>query len=186
MPEQYHPPNVNQPRVLNRWLDVNSQNGPISRTGTYFTIPAFSITVDTPPISYIVGRFLYNAPNNFSITTIPDLSNLTCLLVIAFDDFDGTVKRYKLNDYAGISVNDTFEQYTNQRIYKTFYIEVWSDEVLTVSSAALTFYTSKKNSTDYRFGLDTALLTTPTIDTLLYCQIDSGNFNLPLTFDSAQ
>lgn len=46
MPEPLHPPyNVTQPRQLNRWLDVNSQNGPLTRTRGFISVPFNTIPV---------------------------------------------------------------------------------------------------------------------------------------------
>lgn len=44
MPEPLHPPyGILQPRTLVRWLDINSQNGPLTRSRYFFTVPAYNI-----------------------------------------------------------------------------------------------------------------------------------------------
>lgn len=59
MPEPLHPPyNVVQPRQLNRWLDVNSQNGPLTRTRGFISVP-----FNTIPVIPLVGQKI-NFTNN--------------------------------------------------------------------------------------------------------------------------
>jgi hypothetical protein len=86
MPDTNHPPyglGAQQPRTLIRWLDVNSQNGPLKRARYTLTIPAFTLNVSAfpaPPLHpYINGDWItaawnYTSPNRF---TILDLSHFT-------------------------------------------------------------------------------------------------------------
>ena len=182
MPEQYHPPNVNQPRVLNRWLDVNAQNGPISRTGTYLIVPAFTFTKEPYALcAYAYGMFTCVAAKNFSFINLPDLSDYDFLLVVSFVDADLTIKRYKLNDI-DIDIGVDILPYTNQRIAKSFCIEIWSDQSAAILASSLTLQTSPKNAVDYRFGLDSSIATV-TEKTDIFAVAGIPGFPLPLTFN---
>lgn len=61
MPEPLHPPyGITQPRQLQRWLDVNSQNGPLGRTRQFITIPTDAVN---PPIIPVRGITIINNGN---------------------------------------------------------------------------------------------------------------------------
>lgn len=71
MPEPLHPPYaagaITIPRQLNRWLDVNQQNGPLTRARYFILLPAFTVTGTWIGVSDIVAAFNFEATNNFSI-----------------------------------------------------------------------------------------------------------------------
>jgi len=184
MPEQLHPPyGIVQPRILNRWLDVNSQNGPLKRCETFFTIPLNEIGHEQDvKIPYIVMSFNYTATNNFSMKITSDIFTgniFRCYLCVSFDDNEShpyiptNTKRYLLATALGtgnqIPLTIPIEPYTNQVIKKNFTIEFWTiDDGSTLSPgelvylgtlAPITIYTSVKQKVDYRFGQDLSLAT---------------------------
>src|ERR1035441_7891070 len=122
MPEQAHPPyNVIQPRQLVRWLDVNSQNGPLRRCQTYLTIPSFTFPVTWHGYSEIVGAFNFHAPQSFSITCITsDLKKANYVLAISYVNYDRTVVRYVFNEYVGEVIYFDSPFYTNQPVRRNF------------------------------------------------------------------
>lgn len=71
MPEPLHPPfasgSITIPRQLQRWLDINSQGGELTRSRFYLTLPAFSVSVNWIGVSDIVAAFNFESPKNFSI-----------------------------------------------------------------------------------------------------------------------
>lgn len=183
MPEPTYPPNVSQPRTLNRWLDVNSQNGPLSRTGTYFIIPAFSFAKSSiATIPYAYGIFNCSATKNFTIIELPDLSACDFMVVIACTDTDGTVRRYKLNEIEDLETGIVIPMYVNQKINKIFCIEIWSEETFATLITPITVHTSPKNAVDYCYGVDSQLATI-TVNPNIFDRSEDGTFPLPITFD---
>lgn len=71
MPQPSSPPYaagaITIPRQLNRWLDVNTQNGPLTRARYFIVLPAFTVTGTWIGVSDIVAAFNFEATNNFSI-----------------------------------------------------------------------------------------------------------------------
>ena len=74
MPEQPHPPYVPGsmfiPRTLNRWLDINPQNGSLTRTQTFITLPAFTIPSKDQQVfsySFLQAAWNFESPNAFSL-----------------------------------------------------------------------------------------------------------------------
>lgn len=133
--EPLHPPyNVTQPRQLNRWLDVNSQNGALSRTRQCVLLPAIQIVGESQEEQRLVINAVYKfrVTNNFSFI----LNNLSAivwpndsLVCVACKDSDGTIYRYSLNSYFKIVYSNsvlTFVPYEGQMIKKNFRIEYWS------------------------------------------------------------
>lgn len=178
MPDSLHPPyNVVQPRQLDRWLDVNSQNGQLRRTQAYFIIPAFQVTFTFNQASDIIGDFWFLAPNSFSIiqtsasSIIPNEQGY--VLCIAWIDSNNKVYRYKLNDDSR-STLDGIPLYNGELIRKNFRIEIWSCDVFHSNLAAmvnpLTIYTTVTGNVDYRYGVDFVLVDPLSIET---------NFNTP-------
>lgn len=163
--EPSHPPYesgaLTTPRQLQRWLDVNPQNGPLTRTQTFVTLPAFSVNVEWLGYSDIVATFNYEAPNNFSFTqfvgSIPSTPNY-CLCV-SYRNTDNSVVRYALwRDVGEIFYFDA-PVYTGQLIKKNFRLEVWSiNGALASQTTDLNFFTSVLGSLDYRYGVDTELV----------------------------
>lgn len=135
MPEQSHPPYAPtamfEPRQLNRWLDINPQNGPLKRTQTFITLPAFNQAYTWKGYSEIIASFNFEGPNNFSLTSlfgeIPINSNF--YLTISWYDSLGNHQRYSLNSNVGKILFFTISPYTNQLIKKNFRLEVWSTGV---------------------------------------------------------
>lgn len=186
MPDFNHPPygtSTLQPRVLNRWLDVNSQNGPLGRFQTFIVIPSFTPIAQTwRGYSDLVGTINYASPNNFSFKNLPKsyLQGLNFLLCIAFLDNNDNVVRYSLNSGIGETIYFSLELYTNQPILNNFRLEIWSigngNPVNTTASPAL--YTSVLGDKDYRYGLDTNLTGNQLINELF----NTANLNLPFLF----
>ena len=162
MPEQLHPPyNVTQPRQLVRWLDVNSQNGPLGRCQTYITIPAFNVANTWNGYSDIVCAFNYTAPNNFSFTQVRGFAvplGLPFLLCVSYVDSMDNVVRYALNSNKNAVMFFDTVPYTNQMILKNFRIEVWSCNATAVMVFPVTLYTSVMQNVDTRLGVDLALV----------------------------
>jgi hypothetical protein len=66
----YLPSSTSIPRTLIRWLDVNAQNGALTRVSTYLTIPPFNIANSWNGYSNIVASFNFESPNNVSLVGI--------------------------------------------------------------------------------------------------------------------
>ena len=150
MPEFLHPPYapgaILQPRQLNRWLDINAQNGPLDRSRYYITLPAFSTVVNWLGYSDIVASFNFEAPNSFSLKWLnigdpttgvvsPIPFNPNYLLAIMWRDSYGKVYRYALWKNVGEILYFNIPLYTGQRIAKNFRLEIWS----TKSTPALSY-----------------------------------------------
>lgn len=164
MPDSLHPPYesgaLTTPRTLQKWLDVNAQNGPLKRTQRFITIPAFDIDVNWLGYSQIVGQFSYEAPNNFSLKnfTRPDSPN--CTVCISYVESDHTVRRYRLWSSEDEVIYFQIPEYDGQLILKNFTIEIWSTDTTSVTlDNDLTIYTGVRGSIDYRYGVDTILIT---------------------------
>lgn len=165
MPEPLHPPYVDtarfQPRRLIRWLDVNAQNGPLTRTSTFITLPAFSIVNTWLGYSDIVGAYNFEAPNAFSLkgaVVVPNDANYS--LAIMWEDENRNVNRYFifLNDDSVFYFQPIL--YTDQLIENNFRLEVWStNNTPIVNIESITFYTSVLTDIDYRYGNDEELKT---------------------------
>ena len=164
MPEPLHPPYVpaavQQFRMLNRWLDVNAQNGPLSRTQTFITLPAFSQTVNWQGYSDIVAAFNYEGPNNFSLksgSNLPDNPNY-CLCIM-WKDSNDVVYRYAIWKDVGESIYCPYPLYTGQLIKKNFRFEIWStNNTPAIQVLPISFYTSVLGNVDYRYGVDSTLV----------------------------
>ena len=179
-----HPPYASGaltvPRMLNRWLDVNSQNGPLQRVMTYITLPVFNATVSWNGYSDIVTSFNVEAPNNFSFSGY--LSNVpaapTYALCVSYR-VQGVVTRYLVWDAAGSNFSQIIPPYTGQPLLKNFRFEVWSTSQGNISqTASINFYTSVAGSLDYRYGTDSALAGNDGQVTVF----TSAGLNLPLVF----
>lgn len=158
MPEQQYPPyNITYPRTLQRWLDVNSQNGPLRRIETFITIPAFDIDVNWLGYSDIVGIFNVASPNNISFTKYQDIvTNTSFALFVMYLDTDGNAVRYKLSG-DGVFFFEIAD-YTGQFLLKNFRFEIWSSgNFNAINNANITLYTSKLGNVDYRYGEDIPL-----------------------------
>lgn len=162
MPQAPSPPFVpgaqTEPRQLNRWMDINPQGGPLTRTETFITLPAFSQAVTWRGYSEIIAAFNFEGPNNFSLNSFIAPVNPNYALAIMWVK-DGITYRYWLWSGVGEIIYFPEIPYTSQLIGKNFRLEVWSTNVATVSqSAPLTFYTSVLGNYDYRWANDTALV----------------------------
>lgn len=181
MPEFLHPPYVAgalvRPRQLNRWLDVNAQNGPLQRSRYYITLPAFSASVEWLGFSDIVAAFNFEGLNNFSISwlntgnqaegvTSPIPFNPNYLLAIAWRDSKGNVYRYALWNNVDENLYFPFSLYTGQLIKKNFRLEVWStNNTPAVQITPIQFYTSVLQGIDYRYSVDATLVLSDAICT---------------------
>lgn len=176
MPEQLHPPYDSsatiRPRQLNRWLDVNAQNGPLGRTQTYIVLPPFTQPVIWLGYSDCVATFNFEAPNNFSLvglkgnpfegllSPLPINPNyMLCIMWVDSTTTPYTVHRYSLWNGVGEVMYIPYPLYTGQLIKKNFRLEVWSvkSQATASQAAPITFYTSKLGNLDYRYGLDMPL-----------------------------
>lgn len=166
MPEQSHPPYESGalviPRQLQRWLDVNPQNGPLRRTEKYISIPSFNIVHAWNGYSEIVGEYHFEAPNNFSLK-IPHDGDVISLgtnytLCVSYVNSDNSVVRYSLIRGAGDIFYFDLPVYNGQLIKKNFRIEIWNTSQVTCSDTSTTnIYTSVLGSQDYRYGVDSVL-----------------------------
>lgn len=166
MPEQTHPPYVSGavtiPRQLERWLDINPQNGPLKRTETYVSVPAFNIAHVWNGYSEIVGEYHFEAPNNISLK-IPHDGNLVPIgtnytMCVSYVNNDNTVVRYSLIRGSGDLFYLTLVPYSGQLIKKNFRIELWNTSQVSCSEVFTTIiYTSVLGNQDYRYGTDSQL-----------------------------
>ncbi len=115
-----------QPRQLQRWLDVNKVSK-LTRTQTYWVLPAFSVDNDWLGYSDIVAVFNFTATNNFSLPLDYDvpLSPSFCPCIMWVDE-DDNVYRYKLWEDVGEVMYFNCPLYTGQVIKKNFRIEIWN------------------------------------------------------------
>jgi hypothetical protein len=114
-----------QPRQLQRWLDVNKVSK-LTRTETFWTMPAFSVATDWLGYSKIVAVFDFAATNNFSLPLDYDVpSNPNFCPCVMWVDEDYNVYRYKLWSDVGEVFFFTAPLYSGQLIKKNFRIEIW-------------------------------------------------------------
>jgi hypothetical protein len=179
MPEFLHPPYAatakQYPKQLNRWLDVNAQNGPLERNQAYFVLPAFNLdaTIEWMGYSNLVLAYNFEGPNNFSLKYLyqgapnkgllsPVPSNPNYSLAVMWIDKAGVVQRR----FLWISLGSTFyfetQLYTNEKILKNFRLEIWDSNGGASQTAPLTFFTSVRGTQDYRFGIDFKLVNSDT------------------------
>ncbi len=187
MPEQSHPPYAAtaqiQPRQLNRWLDVNAQNGPLRRTSKFITLDAFSQDVEWLGYSDIVLVYNFAATHNFSLKlnyeapVSPDYT-----LCISWVDANENVYRYSLWRSADDVIYFELPEYSGQLIKGNFRLEIWStDSTPAAQTTDVTIYTSVLGDQDYRYGVD-GLLATPTSCTSFQdnsftsTEVAAGNF----------
>lgn len=211
MPEQSHPPYVSgaltSPRQLDRWLDVNPQNGPLKRTRKYLEIPGWVYPADyefNGTFSDKVIQLNFNVSNKLSL-------RINKYNVVGIDyystDFDDQlawfiaflpgslgvkntldVKRYRITADDGDTVRA--EQYNGQPLPTTFCIEGWTKPSTTVSEGssvnAQTLETSVLGNLDYRYGQDESINTQINDVVFDFNNISSVvgfNFYLPLFFN---
>lgn len=164
MPDSLHPPyNITQPRQLQRWLDVNAQNGSLKRTSGFFLLPPFNIPFVPPSVnpnfqySDIVGVFNFTSSNNFSIKNYAHLTNDgSYTLCIAYQQTNSlSMVRYRLIDGAAIPIG--FTKYAGQQILKNFRLEIWSTGNTCLNVTSIQFNTTVLGTQDYRYGLDFAI-----------------------------
>jgi len=162
MPEQSYPPYaagaLTSPRQLNRWLDVNPQNGALQRTRGYIVLPTFNQAVTWRGYSEIMATWNFASSNSFTlkdITALPTSGNY--VLCIAYQ-LAGVVYRYKLCGPDGVFY-EALVDYDGQLIKNNFRFEVWSVADAAVSeTTAHTLYTSKRGNQDYSQGVDFQLV----------------------------
>lgn len=169
MPEQSHPPYAAGalivPRLLNRWLDVNSQNSKLERIRKYVVLPTFNIpTLFVVGYDYIVGEFHYEAPKNFSFTSRFTVypQNLGFSIMVSWVDVNFKVYRYRL--YRGVNEHILMDipDYSGQLVKKNFRIEIWAGQVDIVPylglGAPINLFTTVLGDFDYRYAIDTPLV----------------------------
>lgn len=161
--EPLHPPfapgAITIPRTLMRWLDVNYQGGPLTRTMTYITLPVFQANVEWNDYSDIVSAFNYESPNGFTLKAaqgLVDSANYT--LCISYR-VGNTLTRYIIWEAPGTVFNQDIPFYQGQPIKNNFRFEIWSTSNGNINQTSpVTFYTSVWGDEDYRYGTDTALI----------------------------
>lgn len=169
MPEPFHPPYVSgaltTPRFLYRWLDINPQNGPLSRTQKFIQMLPFNVNHVWNGYSEIVGEYHFSSPNNFSFrpsdiaNVIPSGTNYT--LCVSYVVLEGVVARYSLVRGLGDKFYFNLPRYNGQLISKNFALEIWNtSEVVCSESGSPLIYTSVLGDLDYRYGVDSALAST--------------------------
>jgi len=190
----YSPAATYQPRQLNRWLDINAQNGPLGRCQTYIYIPSFGpFTVGWLGYSQVIGIIWYQATNRFSLVSRPGAVYPTlpynCLVTICcVDPVTGSTDRYKLNPGVGEVLYFECPNYTDQIIEKNFWIEIWdtlSFNQSLVQPQSPNFMTSVLQAIDYRWGSDIPLATPSTVNQEAFALLNNqGKFSLPLQFNN--
>lgn len=131
MPPPINPPPSNEPgaisnpRMLNRWLDINPVF-PLKRTETFWLLPAFNVNSNWLGYSDIVAAFNYVAPNNFTINDFVVPTNPNYVACVMWVDSHHVVHRYKLWEDVGEVFFFTIPVYTGQLIKKNYRIEIWS------------------------------------------------------------
>lgn len=194
MPEPTHPPYSQGaqaiPRMLNRWLDINAQNGPLTRTLSYITLPAFSVAVDWKGYSELVAAFNYEGPNNFTLKSVPVVTNPNYVLCIMWEDDERVTHRYALWRGVGEVFYFSAPVYNLKQpglIKRNFRFEVWStNNTPATQSSGLVFYTSVRGDLDYRFGDDFTLVSTDGLVNNFGDNIESVTPVLPTTNLTAQ
>jgi len=171
MPQQSSPPYtpnaIIQPRELQRWLDVNPQNGPLARTSTYIVLPAFAQGSSTwNGFSDIIFSYNVESPNSVGLLTIGTKTapsyvisaNPNYTLCISWR-IGGNITRYVVWFATGTVLPFDVIPYTGQRLPKNWRFEIWNTSQGVVSNAApITFYTTALGQIDYRYGSDSALV----------------------------
>lgn len=174
MPEPTHPPYVagatTIPRQLERWLDINPQNGALTRTQGTFTIPLFDFTTPAYSIEFpyhgatasptLIGAvFNFTSQNVFSLKSDSVnrlFGSVNYTLVIASKNPDATLTRYILWQGEPV-IPIVLTRYAGEPINKTFRIEIWfegfepNQEIISVAQGLLT---SVLGDVDYRYGTD--------------------------------
>lgn len=160
MPAPNNPPFVagalTQPRQLQRWLDVNKVNK-LTRTQTYWTLPAFSVEGNWLGYSNIVAVFNFTATNNFSLPldyVVP--SNPGYCPCIMWVDEDYNVYRYRLWRDVGEVMWFDAPVYSGQLIKSNFRIEIWS--VAPVSYLSFTLFGAGIINANQEYAYSTATL----------------------------
>jgi hypothetical protein len=143
MPDTLHPPYGNsqvQPRTLVRWLDVNSQNGPLSRTRKVITIPSCSVSFGWKGYSDIIYAINCVASNRFSLKNLNTTSD-DYVLCISFKK-NVKVFRYFLWDNSNSKFYFSLPSYSGETIEKNFRFEFWSCksaiEKITIDNTTIT------------------------------------------------
>lgn len=186
MPEPQHPPygiGALQPRTLVRWLDVNPQNGPLSRARYYIRIPAFA-----PMITQ--GAYDYYGVRKFSIKDLSGIPfGLGYAVCLVFQDKYGNVSRYTLNPDT-VNIPWSIPMYNGQPIPPNFRIEIYPSYILSSTGPFqpinqqndFLMLTSVMLGQDYRYADDSELIAPNPIFTSFY---STNGLNLPLTFNPA-
>lgn len=160
-----------QPKTLDRWLDINPQNGPLRRTETFITLPIFNQAVTWKGYSEIVIAFNFEGPNAFSFLSLSSLPvSPNYLLCVMWKDEYNNVYRYALWQSALAVIYFGLPLYTGQVIRNNFRLEVWStNSSPAINTTAINFYTSAAGGQDYRYGVDTALVLSDAAVTNFQC-----------------
>lgn len=113
------------PRQLQRWLDVNKVSK-LTRTETYWTLPAFSVEDNWLGYSQIVAAFNFVATNNFSLPLDYEVpTNPGYCACIMWVDGDSNVYRYRLWSDVGEVFYFDAPVYNGEVIKQNFRIEIW-------------------------------------------------------------
>ena len=181
---------ITSPRTLQRWLDVNQQNGSLQRAQTFITLPAMSIASTWNGDSDIMATVNFEAPNNFTLKSLSGLASTpNYFLTIMWKDQSGNTHRYAIWSGVGEVVDFAVPPYTNQIIKKNCRLEIWSvggygASYTIVQTAAINIYTSVLQSLDYRYANDGKLAGTDATNTNMSVNTSGGAFTLPIVFPS--
>ena len=187
--EPKHPPyNITQPRQLVKWLDVNSQNGQLTRCRYNIYIPTFNIVNPNQFIftSDIIGTFAYSCPNSFSLLDLSKLptGNPGYKITIAYQTSAGVFRYFLAGQQVGtLPLLMQLPQYNGQLIKPNFRIEIWSDGANATLTSSIVLPTSVMQNVDYRYGADTALATAGALNTIFLAPL--GPNTIPLNTHTA-
>jgi hypothetical protein len=166
------------PRQLDQWIDVNNQNGKLVRCSTFITLQPFTANQGFSNLSQIVASYNFEAPNNFTLTSgyrVPINPNYT--LCISYR-VGLTITRYVLWSVTGFNCGINLPQYTGQIILKNFRFEVWNTtQGVATEVNTYTFYTSKLQPIDYRYGSDTILVNPDSLNTSFICNTSTAGLS---------
>lgn len=190
MPDFDHPPFVpeatQQPKQLQRWLDINPLGGPLGRAQTFIVMPGFGINPTWSGYSDIIGTYNYEGPNNFTLTSAQTTdigggaSNYT--LCIMWKDINNVTHRYSLRRDPNDVIFFNIPVYAGQLIKKNFRFEIWSVDNIARQLSDIIFYTSVLQNIDYRWSDDLPLVNPDTLNEVFNSVNIGTPISLPFVF----
>ena len=111
-----------------------------------------------------------------NLTNLPVGFSPNYLLTISWVDGNNNMFRYAMWKDIGEVIFENIPLYAGQKIGKNFRFEVWSTDLATIGQAtSLQFTTSKLQSLDYRWGVDTTLVNSDPEVTQFSVSMNYGN-----------